>query len=95
MNGETRSRDGCRPNHGGWHGGDELWSLRVPLFVRKRMGGEGALAWTSAAAGTVDGGLQQAGLRGHEGGSAQPLSHARRRRRRRRRCSSVFAREVG
>jgi len=62
MNGGAWSRDGCRPNHGGWHGDDELWSLRVPLFVWKRMRGEGALAWTSAAAGTVDDGLQQAGL---------------------------------
>ena len=48
-------------------------------LLRKRMEAKGALARTSAAAGTAVGGLRQARTRSHEGGEC-PLSRARWRR---------------
>ncbi|QCE00297.1 hypothetical protein DEO72_LG7g1587 [Vigna unguiculata] len=69
MNGGAWSRDGRRPNRGGWHG-----SPRVLLFRVGEDGGEGALAWAwaSTAAGTADGGLRQVRRRGREGDQCSP-----------------------
>jgi len=53
------------------------------------MRAKGALAWTSAAAGTADGGLRQASPRGHEGDECCPCL-ARVVEERRRRCFSNF-----
>ena len=33
VNGGVWPRDGCRPNRGGWHGGDEPQSRRAPFFL--------------------------------------------------------------
>jgi len=54
-------------------------------LLRKRMGAKGALAWTSAVAGTADGGLRQARPRSHEGDGCSPCP-ARVGEERRRRC---------
>jgi len=54
-------------------------------LLRKRMWAKGALAWTSATAGTADGGLRQARPRSHEGDECSPCL-ARVGEERRRRC---------
>jgi len=60
-------------------------------FVRKRMGAKGALACTSAAAGTADGGLRQASPRGHERDECSPcLARVGEERRRRCMVTGVF-----